>query len=747
MTNASQGAKDFVKGTQNGTESLNNMTKASKAAELGMRALATVGNMALVFAITETISVIYNCINASENLQKAAAEAGSEFKSTKESIEDYRQKIADLHETINSSTASYEETYSARGELLKIQDEMIEKFGSEAESIDKVKDAINGVDEAFDNLTNDEWGKAKNNFNSDTGEGLGGKIAHFFSHDFGHSSNIDKMMEEMGSTKESFHIASAGKTKEEQEKLDKFVEELRRLYNINIYRDPDGHNVYDKIEVAGDNLKDIYSTMLDIQKLGKSIGLDDSFLGNLSEKNGKIQNKIDKYDEMYNENIFQEKVLKDENLAQKYKDITQAYKDSQEVIKNGGSDEDIKAAQEKVAKLIQEATDGLTDDSVITFFEEMYPDLQDVVGKWKFKVDFEANKDGFDDSIRDLISHFDSSDEIKNFSAKANPENVQYYDDLVAKATEYGLSVDQLIDKLEELGEIQSQRKIDLVDKLTSGKYSSEDKGQVNKFVNGLSEEDLKIAQTEDFDKALEEQKKNLNGATLSLENYQAALEKAKEANPTITFKVEDLTKKIDEIQNTYKTLRDAIKEYNKEGYISVDTFQSIMALSPEYLKYLVDENGNLRLNEQALKDVAIARIQDMVIAQKIAVLDTAKTWTDEADALKYLKGNLDDASKSKEEFLNKQLKEVQLKWAEQTDENGNRKFSDKDIQENTKGILSVWSDIDTLGNSAINGINNGLGMTGESAKDVAKNIKDINKQLDDLAKSEVKYKFDVIRC
>ena len=313
MTNASQGAKDFVKGTQNGTESLNNMTKASKAAELGMRALATVGNMALVFAITETISVIYNCINASENLQKAAAEAGSEFKSTKESIEDYRQKIADLHETINSSTASYEETYSARGELLKIQDEMIEKFGSEAESIDKVKDAINGVDEAFDNLTNDEWGKAKNNFNSDTGEGLGGKIAHFFSHDFGHSSNIDKMMEEMGSTKESFHIASAGKTKEEQEKLDKFVEELRRLYNINIYRDPDGHNVYDKIEVAGDNLKDIYSKMLDIQKLGKSIGLDDSFLGNLSEKNGKIQNKIDQYDEMYNENIFQEKVSKDEN--------------------------------------------------------------------------------------------------------------------------------------------------------------------------------------------------------------------------------------------------------------------------------------------------------------------------------------------------------------------------------------------------------------------------------------------------
>ena len=377
----------------------------------------------------------------------------------------------------------------------------------------------------------------------------------------------------------------------------------------------------------------------------------------------------------------------------------------------------------------------------------MYPDLQGVVGKWKFKVDFEANKDGFDNYIRELLKHFNTSDEIKKFNAKANPENVEYCDLLEAKATEYGLSVDQLIDKLEELGEIQSQRKIDLVDKLTSGKYSSEDKGQVNKFVNGLSEDDLKIAQTEDFDKALEEQKKNLNGATLSLENYQAALEKAKEANPTFTFKVDDLSKKIDEIQNAYKTLRDVIKEYNKEGYISVDTFQSIIGLGAEYLKYLVDENGNLRLDEQSLKNVTIARINDMVVAQKNSILDTAEKWTNEADALKYLRAGLDETSKSYDEIIEKRIQLLRTKWTEQTDENGNRVWTDEEIENTIAGLRKQFSSLDTLGNSAINGINNGLGMTSEIAKDVAKNIKDINKQLDDLAKSEVKYKFDVIRC
>lgn len=938
MTNAGKDAKDFVAGIQNGTKSLDDMTKASKAAELGMTALATVGNMALTFVITEAISVIYECINASKNLQKAAAEAGSEFKSAKESIEDYRQKIAELHETINSSTASYEETYSAREELLKIQDEMIEKFGSEAESIDKVKDAINGVDKAFDKLTQAEWNQVLNKFNANKGEGIRGRIAHWLTHDLGYSSNMDKVTEEMNSTTKTFKIPI-------QKGYENFIDKLKKVYGAGI-TEQSGNNVmgiagddistdifgqskYVWVDVSGDNLKDVYDKMLNIQKLGKRMGMEDSFLDNLSSQLNDIQNKIDQYDEMYNENIFQEKVLKDGNLAQKYKDIAQAYKDSQEVIKNGGSDEDVKAAQEKVAKLIQETTDGLTDQSVITFFEDMYPDLQDVVGKWKFKVDFEANKDGFDDSIRDLISHFNTSDEIKNFSAKANPENVQYYDSLEEKATEYGLSVDQLIDKLEELGEIQSQRKIDLVDKLVlndeskkitdwgldeyekqikdgtvqtkfgnvdmdkrtiirwsdelkktyaealsswdydpeigsidtvfggsdrfgenlngngwevaftpilpdgtflskntveeyinsileeayaddgkvtddelkeidaqgrwvgntfvqgiyagiddslnydnngnqadvvgrlmhfAGKFGSiflarngndnkEVKEQVNKFVNGLSEDDLKITQTEDFDKALEEQKKSLNGATLSLENYQAALEKAKEANPTITFKVDDISKKIDEIQNVYKTLRDAIKEYNKEGYISVDTFQSIMALEPEYLKYLVDENGNLRLDKQALKDVTIARINDLAIAQKVAILDTAKTWTDEAEALKYLKTNLDSASDSRDALLNKQLKDVQLEWAKATDADGNRKFTDEDIQNNTNDILARWADIDKMRDATINGINNGLGMTGESAKDTAKNIKDIKKQLDDLAKSEVKYKFDVIRC
>lgn len=210
---------------------------------------------------------------------------------------------------------------------------------------------------------------------------------------------------------------------------------------------------------------------------------------------------------------------------------------------------------------------------------------------------------------------------------------------------------------------------------------------------------------------------------------------------------IDSLTKKIDEIQNVYKTLKDAIKEYNKEGYISVDTFQSIIGLGAEYLKYLVDEDGNLKLNAQSLQELTIARVKDMVVAQKNKIINMATEWNDESDAAKYLKGNLDETSDSYDDLIEKRLQLLRIKWTEQLDENGNRVWTDEQIENTIAGLRKQFGSLDTVQNAAIKGIKSGFGMTGESAKDNADKIKDINKQLDDLAKSEalqkLKYKFD----
>lgn len=283
-------------------------------------------------------------------------------------------------------------------------------------------------------------------------------------------------------------------------------------------------------------------------------------------------------------------------------------------------------------------------------------------------------------------------------------------------------------------------------------KAEAEIKSQVEEFEKQLGTSGSERTKIENFFKdnginTLEELE-YWKTTTAEAKNATEAIDMYNEAKrQAMTFDIDSLTKKIDEIQNVYKTLKDAIKEYNKEGYISVDTFQSIIGLGAEYLKYLVDEDGNLKLNAQSLQELTIARVKDMVVAQKNKILETADGWSTEADAAKYLKANLDEASDSYDDIIEKKLQLLRIKWTGQLDENGNRVWTDEQIENTIAGLRKQFGSLDTVQNAAIKGIKSGFGMTGESAKDNADKIKDINKQLDDLAKSEalqkLKYKFD----
>lgn len=283
-------------------------------------------------------------------------------------------------------------------------------------------------------------------------------------------------------------------------------------------------------------------------------------------------------------------------------------------------------------------------------------------------------------------------------------------------------------------------------------KAEAEIKSQVEEFEKQLGTSGSERTKIENFfkDNSINtlEELEYWKTTTAEAKNATEAIDMYNEAKrQAMTFDVDSLTKKIDEIQNVYKTLKDAIKEYNKEGYISVDTFQSIIGLGAEYLKYLVDEDGNLKLNAQSLQELTIARVKDMIVAQKNKILDTADSWSTEADAAQYLKANLDETSDSYDDIIEKKLQLLRIKWTSQLDENGNRVWTDEQIESTIAGLRKQFGSLDTVQNAAIKGIKSGFGMTGESAKDNTDKIKDINKQLDDLAKSEalqkLKYKFD----
>lgn len=61
------------------------------------------------------------------------------------------------------------------------------------------------------------------------------------------------------------------------------------------------------------------------------------------------------------------------------------------------------------------------------------------------------------------------------------------------------------------------------------------------------------------------------------------------------------MNKKLDETQAAYQTVRAAIDEYNEYGLLSADTLQQLNTLHPQYKQCLLDENGQLNINQNTL--------------------------------------------------------------------------------------------------------------------------------------------------
>lgn len=81
----------------------------------------------------------------------------------------------------------------------------------------------------------------------------------------------------------------------------------------------------------------------------------------------------------------------------------------------------------------------------------------------------------------------------------------------------------------------------------------------------------------------------------------------------------------IDDIQSAYKTCSSAIEEYNKYGYMSVDSLQSLLQMDDEYLNTLELVNGKLQVNQSAYADLLAtqyAQTQMEAISQAISELN-----------------------------------------------------------------------------------------------------------------------------
>ena len=96
-----------------------------------------------------------------------------------------------------------------------------------------------------------------------------------------------------------------------------------------------------------------------------------------------------------------------------------------------------------------------------------------------------------------------------------------------------------------------------------------------------------------------------------SLVNLNAVSEGTNHIISEYAGKTEAWSKSVDALQQKYQDLAGVMEEYNETGYITIDSLQTLLEKDWEYLQYLEFENGQLKLNTDALKAEASAKLDE----------------------------------------------------------------------------------------------------------------------------------------
>lgn len=340
----------------------------------------------------------------------------------------------------------------------------------------------------------------------------------------------------------------------------------------------------------------------------------------------------DKYKEL-------EKYLSDTNLSEKelntilknntdiFGEYTEAIKGTTkerekylEILKEQNAEEAASTYRESVGE-VKEATQRVAKGVSLKGYETRQIGLsKDFVGIDVLPEYYDITKaKGLNAQIEALEKYQDALQKVADKIGKSDP-----------RYQSYQTAINETSKKLKELTEQQKQDKETLEDaniayqigKENLGAYAqtNEEASKALNKLNGTQNKNVKSA-----DKATESQKTLLKKFGLTAEqakefaeslglttdeylkqrNAQSeATDSTNENTDSTTDNVEavkDLATQLKELKDVQDTAKDALKEYNEYGGVSYDTLQDLLSLQPEYLQYLINDNGQFEINKTTL--------------------------------------------------------------------------------------------------------------------------------------------------
>ena len=386
----------------------------------------------IVTAVTIATMVFTGFNKAMEEVRQKAKELGDSFKSTKSDIESYKSQIEDLHKTINDSNSSVEDLTNARQTLMSVQNELIDKFGAEKETIDLITSAINDQSGALDTLMGKRWQAAKNEFND---VGFWGGIGNWLG---GYKDNIERMADEMEDVSFAFYIEGINKdingNYRENNDLIRALEDAGFAYDVYL----------EQFKVSG-GLQAVYDDILKIQRIAKDYDAPESFLNSLTKAANKAKETLDSYGAMWDNYILNDRIFENEDLADSWHKVNEAYSDYHDAFVSGNQEEMERSLANYSDLMSNVLNDSDVDESVKEYFRDMYPALQAEAEKWEFnaKILPEYDTHALNGRTKADILNMLQTDELQY--------GEQTFNSILNMASDYGIITGDNAEKVQQL--------------------------------------------------------------------------------------------------------------------------------------------------------------------------------------------------------------------------------------------------------------------------------------------------------
>jgi chromosome segregation ATPase len=604
---------------------------ASTAKTVGLTIATTALNAALTFGIsaiiTGVVSAFATWINSSKEITEAAEEAkdkiasiNDDLKTNTETVENAKQRYAELAQEVENlgkvnqsrgslSTDEYEEFLDLSNQLADVFPQLSKNYDDNGNAILNLSGDVDTIVGSLDDLLQkekdlanqkiiDEFPDVYKGYVQDLGEAE--SEVKSAKSEFDKINNAYQQLQNSGGMVQAFDKDSLLGTFENEDGEEATVElanYIQALEDLNIAYEKT--NITRKNAYGGDEVTGYLITATG--------DIDTAFTSKLETARKNLQyaeqqlegekSSIDSYLNTWLQSEFTYNQIDDSGLQTAVQDMIMNFDFSS--LPDNIDKNDWNAVSEYLRRNILFAINDVQDNPEISkAISEVFTN-QDLTPEEKANY-LQQIKDYFDDLLgEDNAISISLQPQIKDTDALQK-------------------SIKKTADRFNDSDKIK-----DFFD--TEGINTDEEVNDFNKVTEGINDADKAIQKWNEHKKASED----------SFEIPDA---------DTLKQQISDLNSAIDSIQSVYDTLNSAVEEYNSNGgQLSIDTIQSLLSLSDEYLACLQVENGQLSLNADAMAQLAQAKLdeaQATAVTQAMTELNAIANGEAAQSTTNYITGN-----------------------------------------------------------------------------------------------------------